>query len=793
MSNRISRLRWLFATAAILVLVVVTGFYVYGRRRAAHLIDTTQKKLGVEVQQTTEGFSLSKSENGHTLYTIRAKNATRYKDGGRAELRDVNIVVYGHEGNRYDQIYGTNFEYDPQSGNIISHGIVHIDLQSAGDPGAHPDLSPPKEANNTVHVETSGLVFNQKTGRAETVERVDFRVEQTSGSAVGAYYDSQEKALTLVSDVHMHNDGPHPADVSARRGVITKQPRQVILDNARLVREAETMEANQAVISLRDDNTVDHIDGAGDVRMTSVQNGDQMVARAPQGQAVMAAKGNEISNAVLFGGVTLEESGAHPMNAEAGRVLLDFADAKLRNVHARENAKLIQLPPSTPTPNPQTVELDSENIDFHLTDQQELENAETSGPAKIVILDAGTAQQPATRTVVTAVRFDAAFAENRMKTLHGAPNARVVSSTPGEADRVSTSREITADFDDAGAMSKVVQQGDFEYHEALPKQGGERAAWAQKATYTPADQLLTLTGSPRMIEGGMTTTARTVRISRATGDAEADANVKTTYSDLKPQSDGALLASGDPIHVTARSMTAHRNSGIAHYVGEARLWQAANIVQAPIIDFDRDQRSMFAQGTPETPVKTVLVQRAEDQQPEVQQSGVQQSKAQQHGKSKPSPITVTAMTLTYADNQRLAQYDRDVIVRSTDGQMTCNHADVYLKPREADSSPQQAQLGNVPVTSHPSLPDPAGPSQLDRIVAEKNVVITQPNRRGTGQKLVYTADDGRFVLTGGPPMVWDADKGTSTGVSLTFWNRNDRVLVVGDTSKQAVTKTRVSK
>ncbi len=54
-----------------------------------------------------------------------------------------------------------------------------------------------------------------------------------------------------------------------------------------------------------------------------------------------------------------------------------------------------------------------------------------------------------------------------------------------------------------------------------------------------------------MIDGGMTTTAVHVRMNRQTGEGFADDDVKTTYSELKPQPNGALLASSDPIHVTA--------------------------------------------------------------------------------------------------------------------------------------------------------------------------------------------------------------------------------------------------
>ena len=86
-----------------------------------------------------------------------------------------------------------------------------------------------------------------------------------------------------------------------------------------------------------------------------------------------------------------------------------------------------------------------------------------------------------------------------------------------------------------------------------------------------------------------------MRINRQTGDGFADDNVKTTYSDLKPQPDGALLASSDPMHVTAQHMTAHKQPGVAHYTGNVRLWQTANVVRAPKIDFDDQKRSIVAE------------------------------------------------------------------------------------------------------------------------------------------------------------------------------------------------------
>ncbi len=144
-------------------------------------------------------------------------------------------------------------------------------------------------------------------------------------------------------------------------------------------------------------------------------------------------------------------------------------------------------------------------------------------------------------TVATAGKFHATFdSNNRIQTLHGSPNSRIVSTSPGDPDKVSVAHSLDVTFAPDGGVQTLIQTGDFQYHEASAKPDtGGREAFADVATYTPSDTMLLLTGSPRVIDGGMTTTAVTVRINRQTGDGFADDNVKTTYSDLKPQPDGA--------------------------------------------------------------------------------------------------------------------------------------------------------------------------------------------------------------------------------------------------------------
>jgi lipopolysaccharide export system protein LptA len=82
---------------------------------------------------------------------------------------------------------------------------------------------------------------------------------------------------------------------------------------------------------------------------------------------------------------------------------------------------------------------------------------------------------------------------------------------------------------------------------------------------------------------------------------------------------------------------------------------------------------------------------------------------------------------------------------------------------------------------------------VDHLVASGSVVLEQPGRRGTGEKLVYTASDGVFVLTGSkaiPPKVVDATQGTTTGAALRFKTGDDSVEVLGSEDGKSAGRVR---
>jgi lipopolysaccharide export system protein LptA len=338
---------------------------------------------------------------------------------------------------------------------------------------------------------------------------------------------------------------------------------------------------------------------------------------------------------------------------------------------------------------------------------------------------------------------------------------------------VSTAQKLDVTFSPDGGVQKLIQTGSFEYREpsSTPNTGG-RAAFADMATYTPSDEILVLTGSPRVIDGGMTTTAIHLKMNRQTGEGFADDDVKTTYSDLKPQPNGALLANSDPIHVTAQHMTAHKQPGIAHYTGNVRLWQTGNVVRAPKIDFDNEKRAIFAESDKLQTVSSLFLQQSQD--------------------GKQSPVDVTAEKLTYVDEERRARYTGDVFAKTTTGTVSAQQIDVYLK--EADPDAKNPATPQKPAQQKgPSLPGSDAPSKIDHMIAIGKVVVTEPNRRAVGDRLVYTSDDGKYYLTGKSPSIFDAEHGTVWGDSLTFYSRDDRVLVESKRSSPTITRARTTK
>jgi lipopolysaccharide export system protein LptA len=728
------RLRKVFAGGAVMVFVIALGFYLRGFFKPQETIPDTPKNIPSGVEKSATGFNLSKSEGGKTLFTIHAASVQQYKEGGRAALHDVSITVFGRNQDRSDQIYGADFAYDPAAKVVTAEGEVRIDLEAVS-ASTTPGQPSAAETKNLIHVKTSGLTFNENTGIAQTKAAIEFRVPEGNGSAVGATYDSHGGVLTLKSAVRLTSTGPRKSTITGQSATITKNPSKVVMQSARVEELQRVISADKVAVFLGDDNNIARVVGSGNLHAVST-GAKSFEISAPEGELEMAGA-NQAQRGILSGGVTFASKGDSPAEGKAGKILLTFgAENRLSKARAQDSVQLKQGPAG------KSQELHAVALDVSVKDGRRLEKAVTSGgPAEIV------REQAPGKTTISAGHFEAVFNDqNRPVSLYGTPDAKIVDTAPGKPDRILTSRELTARFNDKGEIISADQTGDFHYQE------GTQTASAERAKYAAADETILLSGLPRVIDAnqGITLTADSIQLNRKTRNASAQDNVKTTYSKMSAQPGGAMLGSADPIHVTGSSATMNSATGVARYT-KARLWQGPNIVEAPTISFDRTKRSLQAQGGQGGHVASVFVQKDKN--------------------GKLTPVNVTSDRLSYVDADRRAVFSGNVVVRAQDVTISSATVQVILLPNKSQAQTQAA-------------------SQLDHIEAQGDIKIEQGSRKATGNQLVYTAADEKMVLTGTPerlPSIFDAERGQISGDSLTFFTHDGRVLVgSGETSKTEI-------
>jgi lipopolysaccharide export system protein LptA len=863
----ISGLRRWIVYAAALLLAIVVGFFLSGRARFRHIEKDLPGRLGANIQQTATGFSYSQSSQGHTLFTIKASKLVQLR-AGHALLHDVDVTLYGPPGSgRSDRIYGSDFDYDQNSGVATSRGEVTIEIAGIGSqsdrhqPAASGDgSSRPDSSGNTIRVHTSGLTFAQKTGDASTQNHVEFQLPRAAGSSMGATFNSRSGVLVLDSQVHIvtSNNGKS-AVVDAQHARLLRDRMQAFLDDASMNYQTARGRSDHATVWFRNDGTAEKIDAEGHVHMStdsgaSVDSGTARFLLDPASQPTRAELGGGLRFAssrdresmqgssgegtLLFMAVPADPShttlrhaqfrrqvnftqqiawlsrdpgGRSRKQLQAQQVDVDFAPASSRRPHASgrepvqarravaEGAPLLTTV-QTPSKGPQqTTRIGGDHLVATLGPGNVIQALDATGHTRVDEQSSDGARNTSRGDVLHAT-----FAEEAAP--GHAARARSRRSPPATGQPHPNARQMT--------LAGAVEDGNVILTETPAKKPGETAApatltaWAQHAAWRASDQVLHLTGNPRMTDSqNLQLSAETIDYHRDSQDAAAAGSVKVTYAEPPKSASGGQpknvapgMGGSGPVHIIAARAELHHATSESIFYGTvhapARMWQQTDSLVAPIIVIDRAKNRLEARS--ENPGGPPLVDAnfVSANGPHRQQSLVR----------------VNSQTLVYSDGDRRADFRGSVTARQANEVIRCDDALVFLKPApaknpaEAAATPRpQDHSDSTPATAKPQSsegrsrpggpPHPEGQSRLDRVVATGHVVVTEPGRRGEGEKLVYTADSGEYVLTGtksAPPRMTDRVHGTTTGEALLFNSQNDSVEVSGGKSS-AVTDTRAPK
>ena len=844
----IERIRTLVLITGGLLIIALVTFLAVARWKTHLILREIPKRLGANIERQADGFVYTQAHGGRTLFKIRASKVIQLKKGGRSLLQDVQIELYGEDGNRVDRISGHEFEWDDKGKTATAAGPVEIILTRPGEALAlAPNAVPGHMKDNSkvlagmaqtasqgeIHVKTSGLTFDQKSGVATTAQRVEFAITQGNGSSMGATFDSGKGQLVFDREVELDvRRGPATVQLRADHAEFERENLLCRMHGVRGNFRGGEAVAGDASVLFREDGSAARLDATNGFSVTSATSARMA---APRG-TLEFDEHNQPSHGRLEGGATMDLSrNGRTLHGAAPTADLEFTtDGALKRAHLERGVTMHSEETSAGHEGDgETVRVSRDwlspyaDLDFRpprRAAKGRVELASLRGTGGVVITgrtQRGDGQPVASRMAadqVTANFGDTQGLTKAVGTGHAvleqttASGAKQTtsgdrleasfgpsSSTPAPKGSQTHSGPATADASGAQIQSAVVE-GNVVLAQAAAERAGQQKdagmrATAGRAVYEAAGGWLHLTDNPRVEDGGLQLAADKVDFSQESGDAYAHGNVKATWAggpakqpaqSAGGNAPGSLVLGGQgAAHVVASEAQLHRATGEATFRGRARLWQLANSISAPVIVLDRARQTLVARSTSASdPVKVVMLSAGgAPRSSTLSANGSERmghgtiAETAEAGHANSSVIRVRGGDLKYSEAERKA-----VIRGGAAGS-------VVAEAGSATSTSNELELWLLPPGNHAGKD--GGAAQVDRLTASGHVVVSAEGRRGTGERLVYSSQTDEYVLTGttaNPPKMTDAARGTVTGDSLIFNSRDDSVSIEGG-GRKTLTET----
>jgi lipopolysaccharide export system protein LptA len=206
-----------------------------------------------------------------------------------------------------------------------------------------------------------------------------------------------------------------------------------------------------------------------------------------------------------------------------------------------------------------------------------------------------------------------------------------------------------------------------------------------------------------------------------------------------------LLGDKEPVNVLSATLTYDETTKKAEYSGQApgqtRLFQGATSINADKLILDETRGDLTATG------KVV--------------TNLQIANKQAEPGAKVKPTIGRAESFTYSDASRQATYTTSAQFDGDQGHLSAAKLELQLAKDE---------------------------NSLEKLEATGSVNAVVDKRTVTGTRLVYSPSDDKYVVTGSPVKMVDAECQETIGKTLTFWKASERVQVDGNNEVRVLTK-----
>jgi lipopolysaccharide export system protein LptA len=784
--------RW-SATLALLLALATVAVYVQ------HKVIARMQKRGappappLNVERQSNGLTFSKVDGDRKIFTVEASKSTEFRNQEASLLEEVKITIFGQQGDRHDIIRTHSCKYGKRNGAINCGGTVQIDLQTAADAELAEKRGAKETTSHVGHVETRNVTFDQASGTAHTGERVTFTFPEGSGEAMGVEYNSQLGTMKLLRDVKMtlvQSGGP--AGTAGQQVHVTgasldfdRDTRLLHLEGpAHAQTQTAQLDAGEMTLNLDEDFR------ARKLLATAGGHGNRPHAVSSAACGPMDLTANVLT--AWFdqdGGLKrLDAAGKVEGSRKSGAEDEEFTAAnssvelwpeisqpKLINMDGdvilKTNAKTGQI---------RILETDKARMEFtEGSDDKpsQPKKAETLAPGTIQWTEAqgiGKAgdsldanQDQATRTKLSADKFVLDFTGGKATQLAANGNVQAQRDMPGAPSQITTAKRGVTHLLANGGWSQI------ELNENVKFKEGERSGQADHAVAVSASQITTLSGQAMVRDASAETRAANIIFMQASGDIRAEGGVRSrtfTGRGAGSQVSGTTPQfSSGPANITAEKMQANAKSGRALYSGHARLWQSDSVLQADSIELLQKSRQLNATGK----VRSVF--------PQAAGRDTMGASATNKSSKKASLWHIASDTFAYMDLENRAHLEGDVVVQSDVQRMRSDLLDLYFTHANAAGSAEKSPNGAT------------GAQQINRAVGTGRVVVDEQTRKATAERAEYTAADGKFVMSGGNPTLFDGTQGTTTGRQLTFFLADDTIIVDSEKGSRTLTKHQVQK
>lgn len=728
---RVPLITRLIAFALLISGITLVGVSYYKLRNTEKFKARSEKpELSKQVTGVVEGYEQRVTKNDRLYLLVKASKDTTFSDGHH-ELENVSMQVFPPEGEVPDQISAAHAIYVPDTNILSFSGNVRI------------------ETKEKLKVGTESLSFDQNSGVAQTDAAITFERENVSGKSTGAVVDQKAKRLDLKNNVEITvtprettaklSSRARPVLIKSTQGVFEQESlRFTLVGNVTFEQEHDVLSGDNFYAFLNQEKRLERAEIRGHAQLRSMTPGhaaevhstdmdffldkDQRLQRAVAMTNVFARSLDADADMQLSGASSLEVT---------FQAIGDSSVLKQMNSGQRSTITLSAPKSKANDPRAANKRLTADNVRLSWRSTgRDLERAEASGNAELLVEPVVNTVR-AERKTLNAPRFDCHFfdAGNLARECKATGGSKAtmdpVQPSPKRGTRTLTSQNMTALFvKDTQDIERIDAQGDGKFNE------NDRHGVAANVSYVAADETVRLRGGdPTVWDSRGRTKAIELDADLANGVSYARGRTTTTYYSQE-QTNGATPFSKtkSPVYIASERGEFRHESGQAIYSGNARAWQEDNYVRGDKLVIYVNDKRMEASGHVQTTIYNSR-RRVEDQTTVV-------------------PVFASADSMFYSDPDRTIHYEGNVDIKQGSDRMTGGIADIYLAK---DSN------------------------EMQKTVAQRNVVLTQPNRKGTGDWVEYVAADEVAVLKGNPARVEDVEQGNTQGSRLTVSLRDSKV------------------